>query len=361
MKLIQRKEIWWVDFRPLDGKRRRLSTGESDKTKAQLRAADIVRSFTAASNSTHGSTYSAARTLGEHLESHYVSHWTNGKGRVVMRCMIDLLKREVGYWPIDKITYRQLKDYGDGLVRDGKAHATVNRRMSAISTALHEARRNDELAALPEMPHYRENNLKERYMSLAEEADVFARLDKLAQVDALKGEGDYIYMAALAPFLIETGFRFSEAFKFTVDGTQACLAGDTKTDKARRVPMTIRAQAAAQIMLAHPWHKERLTDKQRWAWAEHRWGIVTEAAGCRDVTLHILRHTCASRLVQRGINLYVVSKWLGHSSVRTTERYAHLAPDTLTQALSALERGPVAVPDAACMESSLGTRSLHLR
>lgn len=358
MKLIMRKEICWVDFRAPDGRRHRISTGESDRLRAQLRAGDIVRSFMATDSS---GAPTCSLTLGPKLETRYVQHWGKLKGRVVMRCMIDLLKREVGYWPIGKITYQQLKDYGEGLQRDGKAPATVNRRMSAISNVLVEAKRCGEITQTPEMPHWRENNQKERYMTLAEEADVFARLDKLAAVDALQGTGDYVYMAALATFLIDTGFRFSEAFKFTVDGTSACLGQDTKTEKARRVPMTKRAAAAAVVMLAHPWHQAPLTDKQRWAWAEHRWGLVTEAAGCRDVTLHILRHTCGSRLVQRGINIYVVSKWLGHSSVRTTERYAHLAPDTLSQALAALEGAPVGVPDAAPPATLHGTRSLHSR
>jgi len=41
---------------------------------------------------------------------------------------------------------------------------------------------------------------------------------------------------------------------------------------------------------------------------------------------HILRHTFASRLVQEGVSIYKVSKYLGHSSVRMTEIYSHLIP-----------------------------------
>lgn len=47
------------------------------------------------------------------------------------------------------------------------------------------------------------------------------------------------------------------------------------------------------------------------------------------VCFHSLRHTCASWLVMRGVSLYVVKEILGHSSIEVTQRYAHLAPDTM--------------------------------
>ena len=53
---------------------------------------------------------------------------------------------------------------------------------------------------------------------------------------------------------------------------------------------------------------------------------------------HDLRHTCASRLVQRGADIYEVKEILGHSNVTTTERYAHLAPGDLREAMSKLVR-----------------------
>jgi len=45
-----------------------------------------------------------------------------------------------------------------------------------------------------------------------------------------------------------------------------------------------------------------------------------------DASLHTLRHTFASRLAQKGVSIYKVSKWLGHSSVVVTNIYAHLSP-----------------------------------
>ncbi len=54
--------------------------------------------------------------------------------------------------------------------------------------------------------------------------------------------------------------------------------------------------------------------------------VVAEPSGIPHFTLHTLRHTFASHLVMKGISIYKVSQWLGHSSVNTTMIYAHLAP-----------------------------------
>ena len=51
---------------------------------------------------------------------------------------------------------------------------------------------------------------------------------------------------------------------------------------------------------------------------------AVKRAGCDDATLHTARHTYASKLVQAGVSLYEVSAMLGHSNVKTTQRYSHL-------------------------------------
>lgn len=52
---------------------------------------------------------------------------------------------------------------------------------------------------------------------------------------------------------------------------------------------------------------------------------ATKRAGIEGVTWHTLRHTFASRLVMRGVNLKTVQLLMGHKSIVMTARYAHLA------------------------------------
>ncbi|TGR70319.1 site-specific integrase, partial [Mesorhizobium sp. M2D.F.Ca.ET.223.01.1.1] len=57
-----------------------------------------------------------------------------------------------------------------------------------------------------------------------------------------------------------------------------------------------------------------------------------------QVVPHILRHTCASRLVQGGIDIRRVQMWLGHQTLSMTMRYAHLATNDLDGCVTVLEK-----------------------
>lgn len=62
------------------------------------------------------------------------------------------------------------------------------------------------------------------------------------------------------------------------------------------------------------------------------WGHIRTAAGLADVRPHDLRHSFASAAVSGGMSLPLIGALLGHKSVATTKRYAHLASDPLQEA-----------------------------
>lgn len=52
---------------------------------------------------------------------------------------------------------------------------------------------------------------------------------------------------------------------------------------------------------------------------------------------HDKRHTIATRLVQSGVDLYKISKLLGHKDISTTQRYAHHYPESLRSGVEMLD------------------------
>ena len=68
------------------------------------------------------------------------------------------------------------------------------------------------------------------------------------------------------------------------------------------------------------------------------WNKVRRLANLEDVRLHDLRHTFASLAIKQGVDLYTVSKLLGHKDIHTTTRYAHLEMKHLIKATNVVDQ-----------------------
>ncbi len=66
--------------------------------------------------------------------------------------------------------------------------------------------------------------------------------------------------------------------------------------------------------------------------------LAKQKAGLTRVNgIHCLRHSFATHMNERGCQIYVLKRFLGHSSIKTTYRYVHLSPDYLDKIVSPLE------------------------
>lgn len=202
--------------------------------------------------------------------------------------------------------------------------ATINRKLASISKMLSVAVERGVITQRPAVKQTRERNGRVRFLTKQEEATLLQLLL----------EHEYKQLHDLTCFLLDTGCRVSEALGLKpcdVNETHTAVTfHDTKNGDTRTVPLTERA---GDVLFG--WGK--LTQAQ----VNHQWGRIRSAmglAGDSQMVPHILRHTCASRLVQHGIDLRIVKEWLGHKSITMTMRYAHLRLDDLMNARDVLDK-----------------------
>jgi integrase len=111
----------------------------------------------------------------------------------------------------------------------------------------------------------------------------------------------------------------------------------SKGDRARSLPMTRRVKALLEarqtINPVRPFTLKAHQAETAWQWLRKEMGLE----GDKEFVIHSTRHTCASRMINAGIDIFVVKEILGHASIVTTQIYAHLAPHKLADAVSVLE------------------------
>jgi integrase len=210
----------------------------------------------------------------------------------------------------------------------GNSNATINRKMAALSKLLRKAYKMGVIHSLPEFRRQKERAGRIRFLDLEEEERLF---------NAIRARSEDAHRLCI--FLVDTGCRLGEALGLTWNDVQDGRASFwiTKSARSRTVPMTGRAQRAVKIPKnGRPGPFAML----RQAPFRAMWNEAKAEIGLGDdmqVVPHVLRHTCASRLVQGGIDMRRVQMWLGHQTLQMTMRYAHLATSDLDPCVDVLE------------------------
>lgn len=244
--------------------------------------------------------------------------------------------------PITGITEKVLMGMVTDMIRVGNAPGTINTRLSHLRVLLRHAKRLDIVDDVVDFPWQKKgDNSRMRFLTEDEERQLLSLLDHWG----LNSEANIIRV------LIDTGCRPSEIIfgesrgvpikwsevSKSAGGTSPDVNDPstgkakavislmrTKTQKYRVLPLTDRARnaflASKQAGDKRPFGSVRADDLS---------AIVRKAAdhlGLDDVVLYTMRHTCASRLVQRGADIRRVMQWMGHTNINTTLKYAKLTP-----------------------------------
>ena len=173
------------------------------------------------------------------------------------------------------------------------------------------------------------SNRQERFLSRAE----YRRIGRVLREADSSGAFHPPAVAAIRMLLL-TGCRSGEVARLQWDDVDRASGQlrlkDSKTGP-RCVPLTREALTVIdglERIPGNPWvfigagedsHVKNLT---------RYWTRLRRQAGLEDVRLHDLRHSYASRALLLGESLPMIGKLLGHASIDTTARYAHLARDT---------------------------------
>lgn len=231
---------------------------------------------------------------------------------------------------VHDITRDTLRELVENLYEQGNSGATINRKMSALSVMLKVAEDEEWIASVPKIPRQTESKHRIRFYDAAEEKAMLATCDRLGLAD----------LADFIVFGIDTGFRRSEILGLArrdCEGENAVLhAGETKSGNARSVTLTSRCRALVDKRKGFDTLFQNLTDAQ----LRRQWDMLKHALGKDDdqfFIVHVLRHTCASRLAMMGRPAQFIQAWMGHSTIMVSQRYMHLCPNTLKDGVVSLD------------------------
>ncbi len=216
-------------------------------------------------------------------------------------------------------------------------------------------------------------------LALAHDYELISRVPKIKKEPVAKQDPEFLddeevgLLVAAVPLrwrplvhtAVLTGLRRGELYELrwgdiSLDGPRCirvtrsvqiksgvCRVKPPKGMRGRTVPLCAEAfavLAAHRPANAHPNDLVFPEDDGGYMREKRFYRLVVDAgkkALGKHVRAHMLRHTFASQLYQLGVPGQNVQQWLGHAHMSTTERYAHLQPDTgsdLIERLSSAKR-----------------------
>ena len=280
----------------------------------------------------------AVPTLAEFIRDTYVPHIHLHRRN--FQSTLSFIKCHVlprfGAKHLDEITTNMLAEAHQDLRTKGYALAHANKIPILFKIMFNLARKKgipgSESNPADGVVLFNPNNAKERYLSAAE-------TQRLHEALSQRGSPQLKSIVAL---LLLLGCRKRELLDARWEDVDLERRNWriplSKSGKARSIPISDRALEVLRGLprwSGCPYVIPNPDTKRPFGNLFYLWDKVRKEAGIADLRMHDLRHTFASNLVNSGQSIYVVSKLLGHSQIKTTARYSHLADETLMSAVDA--------------------------
>ena len=332
--------VWWVSYTSSGGKRVRRSTWTTDRKEADaLEAKWKLEAFRHQQWDEQ-----PARTFDElmlRFMKETMDRRRTGERRV--KIAIKPLYHAFSGRDVTRLRVVEVRAYIRQRKEAGLAASTINKEVGFLSAAINHARKEWgwDIPNAAQGQRLTEPPGRVRWITRAESA---------ALIRAAESEPRAPYLADFITVALHTGMRKGEilGLEWRRVDLQANLlhleAHNTKAGRRRSVPLN---RLAREALLGRMRYRASQCPDSPWVFAhpdgsriqdvKKAFGTACQKAGIADFRIHDLRHTCAAWLVSAEVPLAEVRDLLGHSTVKMTERYAHLAPENVRAAVARLE------------------------
>lgn len=263
----------------------------------------------------------------------FIKHFTAFFGT---KCLHEITSHDIERFKSERLCSVKGSVKKDSTKKDEKnprtiSPSTVNRELSWLRSVFNRAIDwgKVEHNPLKKVKFYKENNQRIRYLEKEE-------LEGLLKNSSPR-------LKAVITFAINTGLRKSEIqnLKWSDVNFQEGYIGvhGTKNGESRYCPMNQDARNALLQFRKHPKSPYIFCGKDGEPYNFRKsFETALGKSGIINFRFHDLRHTFASYLAQRGVDLNTIRELLGHKSLDMTLRYSHLSKDHKTRAVALLEQ-----------------------
>jgi site-specific recombinase XerD len=311
--------VYWISYFDAEGKRRREKAGKLSaaldllaERRLQVKKGEYIPPRQTRSWTFRQLAEQAIKRKSLRLTSSTVSTDTGRLGKLLPH---------IGSMRFDRIMPEKIEQVLAALKESGLTDSTLNRYRTFMSSVFSYAVKIGLMSANPvaRVGRYKENDSRLRWLQDEEEE----RVRKAFVADSHEWEFD---------LALHTGMRRGEQFWLRwkdVDLERGNLTVKGKTGRRHLMANETAIRALRKLHVLSGEKEFVCPDNDGTAkrdWRTWLFDAVKEA-GVEDFHWHDLRHTFASRLVMKGVDIRTVQELLGHKSIVQTMKYAHLAQD----------------------------------